>query len=182
MAARCKRCFMDALPSSKAKAIIDRGVPPAGGGRRAGSGVITDLKSRSAVRAQCPLQAETGLTNLSVTHLSDSLRRVCRARGSEFDTGRRPANTDLSSGERENGQIAWIHQRLVTSYCPAGSGPASGNAALGGPIFLLFHATASANPEPSSLLLAGLSLAGLIGSTQVRRSRSMRPHCGVLRG
>jgi hypothetical protein len=68
------------------------------------------------------------------------------------------ANFGGGNVDRFNGSTG----AFIGTFIAAGSGPPAGSGALGGPTFLLFHQEASAVPEPSTLVLLGLSLAGAI--------------------
>jgi len=62
---------------------------------------------------------------------------------------------------------------FLGTFIAAGSGPPPGSGVLGGPTFLLFHEEASAAPEPSTLVLFGASLAGLIAAAKAPFAQRM---------
>jgi PEP-CTERM motif len=69
------------------------------------------------------------------------------------------ANFGVGDVDRFNGTTG----TFIDTFIPAGSGPPPGSGTLGGPTFLLFHEEATSTaPEPSTFVLLGLSLAGLV--------------------
>jgi streptogramin lyase len=66
------------------------------------------------------------------------------------------ANFGIGDVLRFNGSTG----TFIDTFVPTGSGPA--NAALGGPTFLLFQDTPATAPEPATLCLFGIGLAGLL--------------------